>query len=47
MHPNELLHSGEIYDPSESAIMTEQTACLEKQYDFNATRPKVRAARSF
>ena len=39
MHPNELLHSGEIYDPSASAIMTEQTACLEKLYDFNATRP--------
>ena len=46
MHPNELLHSGEIYDPSESAIMTEQTACLEKQYDFNATRPSEGARRT-
>ena len=46
MNPSELLHSGEIYDPSVSAIMTEQTACLEKQYDFNATRPSETARRT-
>lgn len=34
-----LLHSESIYDPSDADIMAEQTACLEKLYDFNATRP--------
>ena len=33
------LHSGEIYYPSDDAIMTEQMKCLEKLYDFNQTRP--------
>ncbi len=33
------LHSGSIYDPGASDIMTEQLQCLEKLYDFNATRP--------
>lgn len=46
MNPNELLHSGRIYDPSLSDIMTEQTACLEKLYDFNATRPSELARRT-
>ena len=46
MNPNELLHSGKIYDPSLSDIMTEQTACLEKLYDFNATRPSELARRT-
>ena len=35
----EELHSGEIYYPSDAAIMTEQFKCLERLYDFNATRP--------
>lgn len=34
-----LLHSESIYDPSDADIMAEQTACLERLYDFNATRP--------
>ena len=33
------LHSGEIYYPSDDAIMKEQMRCLEKLYDFNQTRP--------
>ena len=35
----EKIHSGDIYDPSWSDIMSEQTKCLEKLYDYNATRP--------
>ena len=35
----EKLHSGEIYAPMGEEIMTEQLRCLDKLYDFNATRP--------
>ena len=35
----EKIHSGDIYDPSWSDIMDEQAKCLEKLYDYNATRP--------
>lgn len=35
----EKLHSGDIYAPGDEEIMREQSRCLEKQYDFNATRP--------
>lgn len=33
------MHSCELYFPNDKEIMKEQTACLEKLYDFNATRP--------
>lgn len=33
------MHTGELYLPNDENIMAEQTACLEKLYDFNATRP--------
>ncbi|MBQ9769165.1 MAG: sugar O-acetyltransferase [Clostridia bacterium] len=33
------LHSEDIYYPSSDEIMQEQFLCLEKLYDFNATRP--------
>ncbi len=33
------LHSGEIYYPNDDSIIKEQTLCLEKIYDYNATRP--------
>ncbi len=33
------LHNGELYDPGEEALAREQSACLEKLYDFNQTRP--------
>ena len=32
--------TGEIYDPAASDIQELQLACLEKMYDYNATRPK-------
>lgn len=35
----ERMRSGEIYDPGDADIMVEQTKCLERQYDYNATRP--------
>ncbi len=33
------LHTGELYLPGDEEIMTEQTKCLERLYDFNMTRP--------
>ena len=39
MNWQEQLHSGEIYYPSDDAIMEEQLKCLDKLYDFNLTRP--------
>ena len=35
----EQLHDGSLYLPADPTIMTEQEKCLEKLYDFNATRP--------
>ena len=35
----EKLHTGEIYFPGDPEIHKEQTACQEKLYDFNRTRP--------
>ena len=39
MKEREKLHTGELYLPGDEEIMREQTACLEKLYDYNATRP--------
>ncbi len=33
------MHTGELYLPNDADIVKEQTACLERLYDFNATRP--------
>ena len=33
------LHTGDIYFPGDPEIHREQTACQEKLYDFNRTRP--------
>ena len=33
------MHSGEIYNPSDDTIFEEQIKCLDRLYDFNATRP--------
>jgi len=33
------LHSGSLYYPSDDSIMEVQLHCLEKLYDYNATRP--------
>lgn len=42
----EQLHSGELYFPNDQEIMTLQLQCLEKLYDFNATRPSEQQRRS-
>ena len=39
MEEFEKLHSGDIYFPGDPEIHKEQTACQEKLYDFNQTRP--------
>ncbi len=33
------IHSGDMYDPYNDDLIKEQTKCLEKLYDYNATRP--------
>ena len=33
------LHSGELYFPGDEELAKEQLRCLEKLYDYNATRP--------
>lgn len=33
------MHTGELYLPGDDEIMKEQMLCLEKLYDYNATRP--------
>ena len=35
----EKLHTQELYLPNGDEIITEQLSCLERLYDFNATRP--------
>lgn len=37
--PMEQLHSGELYVSNDVEMLKEQAQCLEKLYDFNATRP--------
>ena len=45
MNEYEKLHSGELYLPSDEALMKEQFKGLEKLYDYNATRPSELAKR--
>ncbi len=33
------MHTGALYLPNDDEIMREQTLCMEKLYDYNATRP--------
>lgn len=35
----EKMHTGELYFPGDEEISREQTACLERLYDYNMTRP--------
>ena len=35
----EKMHTGEIYEPNDHSIMEEQTKCLDRLFEFNATRP--------
>lgn len=39
MDSYELMQSGELYCCSDEELLKKQTECLEKLYDFNATRP--------
>ncbi len=39
MSMKEKLHTTELYLPDDDEIMAEQILCLEKLYDYNATRP--------
>lgn len=39
MTVKEKMHSGKLYLPFDKEIIKEQTMCLEKLYDYNATRP--------
>lgn len=39
MNALDKLHSTEVYLPGDPEIMAEQAQCLEKLYDYNATRP--------
>lgn len=46
MSMKEKLHTGELYLPDDDEIMSKQLSCLEKLYDFNATRPGELKART-
>lgn len=39
------MHTGELYLPGDEEIIAEQMECLERLYDFNATRPKEQEKR--
>lgn len=39
MDIKEKMLGGELYLPWDEELMKEQTACLDRLYDFNATRP--------
>ncbi len=46
MSMKEKMHTGELYLPNDDEIMKEQEKCLEKLYDFNATRPSEKERRT-
>ena len=46
MKDAEKMHSGKIYNPSDKQIAAQQEKCLDKLYDFNATRPTESAKRT-
>lgn len=39
MNTEEMLHGGNLYFPEDEELMKEQLLCLERLYDYNATRP--------
>lgn len=39
MKESDKLHTTELYDPADADTMAEQQLCLERLYDYNATRP--------
>ena len=46
MTEREKMHSGDLYLPDDPDIVAEQTACLERLYDYNQTRPSEGARRA-
>lgn len=46
MSQREKMHSGELYISMDEEILKEQFVCLEKQYDYNQTRPSEGARRA-
>ncbi len=46
MGMKERMHTGEIYDPNDESVMSEQLVCLDKLYGFNSTRPTELEKRS-
>jgi galactoside O-acetyltransferase len=46
MSMKEKLHTTELYLPGDEEIMAKQFQCLEKLYDYNATRPLEQAKRT-
>ncbi len=40
------MHSGDLYLPGDPEIIEEQLKCLDRLYDFNATRPTEQARRA-
>ena len=45
MSMKDKMHAGELYLPGDEEIMKEQMKCLEKLYEYNATRPSEGAKR--
>ena len=45
MNTKEKMHRGELYLPTDSELVAEQTACLERLYEFNLTRPSEKEKR--
>lgn len=39
MNEKDKVHTGDLYLPGNDEIMREQTACLDRLYDYNSTRP--------
>lgn len=39
MTQKERMHTGDLYLPNDEEILKEQMLCLDRLYDFNATRP--------
>jgi len=39
------IHSQQVYDPTDEAIMAEQELCMERLYAYNHTRPSEHAKR--
>lgn len=46
MTQKERMEAGLIYDPADESIFEEQIKCLEKLYDYNATRPSEQKKRA-